>query len=71
VRVAKTPTLVTAVSIYSFFVKNLDEGGAKAAYSLEFSNAARTAMIAVLWVVVFAVVWSIMVVDVLSSVVLM
>jgi hypothetical protein len=70
VRVAKTPTLVPAVSIYSFFVKNLDEGGAKAAYSLEFSNAARTAMIAVLWEV-FAVVWSIMVVDVVLSVVLM
>ena len=59
-RVAKTPTLVAQEqSVYSFFVKNLDEAG-QSAYSLEFSNAARTAMIAELWVV-FAVVWSIMV----------
>lgn len=37
------------------------KAGQKAAYSLEFSNAARTAMIAVLWEV-FVVVWSIMLV---------
>ena len=47
--------------VVQFLCKDLGgRRGARAAHSLEFSKAARTAMIAVVWVLLFGVCWRVL-----------